>query len=296
MSGVYRINPRIRAYGKARIDVTRRAKDEEEWQNLWKPPAHAYPFSAGEGWKFCIEYKVDDYAAEIGFFIDSLGFLVNSFSPSFAQFTDPDQSFFFSVTAVQEGEQSTPPEALRIQIKVSDLVATVTELENRGIPIEQQPTPVQEGARLHFAVFRTPHGIPIDLWGELEPAVPPSQGSSQESDSGLERIEVEEEEEGVPQSSEEEEPVETGAVISVAESIEGEETVEEKPASTREPIGFWSQFSKSVTGLKGKSLHSVIPNRDPAEKPNPGNGEITYTPIEEEGSDTDDSSTDEEYP
>ncbi len=38
MPSNYHINPRIRAYGKARIDVTRRAKDEIEWQKLWREP------------------------------------------------------------------------------------------------------------------------------------------------------------------------------------------------------------------------------------------------------------------
>ncbi len=81
MSPAPHISPRVRAYGKARIDITRRAKDEEEWRRLWKAPSQPYPFTAGEGWKFNLVYTVDDYAAEIGFFIDVLGFQVLAFSP-----------------------------------------------------------------------------------------------------------------------------------------------------------------------------------------------------------------------
>lgn len=167
MSAQYHINPRIRAYGKARIDITRRASDEEEWQSKWRPPLHPYPFTPGEGWRFCFEYKVDDFAAEVGFFIDILGFDVLAFSPSYAQFADPNNDFCFSIVAAEEGEPSTDPDTIRLQFKVEHIHETVKTLEARGIVFEQKPVSPDGQANLLVGYFRSPHGVCIDLFSEI---------------------------------------------------------------------------------------------------------------------------------
>lgn len=167
MSGKFPINPRFRAYGKARIDIARRARTRRDWDTLWKEPVNPFPFRWGEHWKQCIEYRVDDYAAEVGFFIDILGLPVNAFDERYAQFTGPGGEFYFAVVPVNEGETSTPVEALRMQFMVADLQKTVAELEARGVVMEIKPQPCAPDSALHIASFRTPHGIAVDLWGKL---------------------------------------------------------------------------------------------------------------------------------
>jgi catechol 2,3-dioxygenase-like lactoylglutathione lyase family enzyme len=169
MATNYPINPRVRALGKARLDVARRAQSPADWQSLWKPPAHPFPFTWGERWKQCVEYRVDDFAAEIGFFIDILGLPINALDPDYAMFTSPDGDFFFAVVPAEAGA-TTPPDAIRLQFLVADLYTTAEELESRGIAFEHPPQPVQPGAALHVATFLTPHGICIDLWGIVEKA------------------------------------------------------------------------------------------------------------------------------
>jgi hypothetical protein len=165
METKYPVNSKMRAYGKARIDITKRAKDEQDWQENWREQLHPYPLKFADGWKTCFEYKVDDFAAEIGFFIDFLGFPSSAFSPSYAQFTSPEGDFFIGVSAVQEGEDSSSPDTLRIQFNVLDLFDTISELEDRGIVFEQQPQPIQNNSEIMVGSFRSPHGICIDLWG-----------------------------------------------------------------------------------------------------------------------------------
>jgi catechol 2,3-dioxygenase-like lactoylglutathione lyase family enzyme len=161
----FHVNPKFRAYGKARLDIARRADNPEDWNRLWKRPAYPFPFNWGNHWKQCVEYRVDDFAAEVGFFIDILGLPVNAFDPDYAMFTSPDGDFYFSVVPAVEGEPSTPPDAFRIQFMVEDIQETALELERRGIPFEQWPQPCYEGSSLQIGYFRTPHGICIDLWG-----------------------------------------------------------------------------------------------------------------------------------
>jgi catechol 2,3-dioxygenase-like lactoylglutathione lyase family enzyme len=173
MATQYRVDPRVRAYGKARIDVTRRAHDEREWQSLWHEPRFPFPFTWADGWKQCMQYTVEDFAAEIGFFIDVLGFPVSAFSPNYAQFTSPDQAFFFGVAAAHEGGQVTPPDSLGIQFMLSDLESAIQQLEQRGVVFERKPE--AGAASPPIAVLRTPHGVSIELWGapQAQPAVQP---------------------------------------------------------------------------------------------------------------------------
>src|SRR5574341_376456 len=191
MATQYRVDPRIRAYGKARIDVTRRAHDEREWQSLWHEPRYPFPFTWGDGWKQCMQYTVADFAAEIGFFIDILGFPVSAFSPNYAQFTSPDQAFYFSVVAVQEGGQITSPDSLSIQFMLDDLEGTILKLEQRGIVFERKPEPGAISPPI--AVLRSPHGVSLELWGvpQAQPEVQPEVIQSAEladfwSDEGAE--------------------------------------------------------------------------------------------------------------
>lgn len=165
----YHVNPRFRAYGKARIDIAQRAASRDDWDRLWKKSTYPFPFSWRDSWKQCFEYKVVDFPAEVGFFIDILGFPVNAFDPDYAMFTSPNGEFYFSVVPALEREEATPPDAIRLQFMVDQIFETAVELERRGIKFEQWPTRSSENSSLLIASFRTPNGIGIDLWGfELE--------------------------------------------------------------------------------------------------------------------------------
>jgi hypothetical protein len=207
MATQYRVNPRVRAYGKARIDVTRRARDEREWQELWHEPRFPFPFTWGDSLKQCMQYTVEDFAAEIGFFIDILCFPVSAFSTNYAQFTSPDQAFFF---AVREGGEITPPDSLSIQFMLKDLAGTIQQLEGRGIVFEHKPE--AGAASPAIAVLRSPHGVRIELWEtpQLQLAVQPEAIKSEEladfwSDVGDEKSPAQMQFEDVEEASQSEE-------------------------------------------------------------------------------------------
>jgi len=169
------INPRIRAYGKARLDIARRVQTQEDWDALWKPPTHAFPFtfSQANSWKQCLEYHVDDFAAEVGFWIDILGLQVIAFSPDYVQFNSPGGEFTFAVSSTFDGQPSTPPWSVRIQFYVQNLTGTVKELEHRSLSFDRLPMLQHPDSTLYSATFSTPHGIAIDLVGEIEPSQTP---------------------------------------------------------------------------------------------------------------------------
>lgn len=167
------INPRFRAYGKARIDIAQRAATREDWDRLWKKSTYPFPFSWGKSWKQCIEYKVADFPAEVGFFIDILGFPVNAFDPDYAMFTSPDGDFYFSVVPVENKAEVTSPDSIRLQFMVERIMDTAVELQRRGVKFDQWPGLSSSSSSLIIGSFRTPNGISIDLWGFERPEQDP---------------------------------------------------------------------------------------------------------------------------
>jgi len=175
------VNPRVRAYGKARLDIASRVQTHADWERLWKRPTYPFPFTWGAYWKQCIEYKVDDFAAEVGFYTDILGLPVNALDPGYAMLTSPGGDFFIAFVPTPEGTRSTPPDAIRIQFMVADVFGTAKELERRGISLEQWPQPCAIGSSLYIGYFRTPHGICVDLWGQVEEQNSPEPETSLDS-------------------------------------------------------------------------------------------------------------------
>ncbi len=163
----HHINPRFRAYGKARLDIARRARSREEWERLWKPTMHPFAFRWGRRWKHCIEYRVDDFAAEVGFFLDVLGFPVHAFDENYAMFTSPDEAFHLAILPADKHHPATPPDALRLQFMLDNLESTVEDLRRRGVEFALPPQALKPGSSLHIAVFYTPHGLAVELWCEV---------------------------------------------------------------------------------------------------------------------------------
>ena len=156
---------RYRELGEARIEVSRQAKSREDWDRLWKAPLHPFPFEWGECWKQTAEYKVADFAAEVGFFIDIIGMTFNAIDPSYAMFTNEALDFCFSVVRAPEGVAPTPPDAIALEFMIDHLVETADTLRSRGVEFEAEPAPFGEGSPLCMCRFRTPNGIAVRLWG-----------------------------------------------------------------------------------------------------------------------------------
>jgi len=288
MSPAPHISPRVRAYGKARIDITRRAKDEEEWRRLWKAPSQPYAFTAGEGWKFNLVYTVDDYAAEIGFFIDVLGFQVLAFSPSQAQLASADGNFAFTVLTAKDEGSSTPPEALRLQLNVEAIIQTVRELERRGVSIDQQPTPVQAGSTWQIASFRTPHGVNIELLSEslADDASPTSVHKFIEGAS----IQLwDDDPTGIDEQDLEDDEPETAAGEEQAEDMLGEQQQVDQPGEYQPTL--WPRIPGGVGGLN-------VSKTNPGQTIKPGNGniELTYDKLDEDNVEGDGIDIDEDFP
>ncbi|MFH0766457.1 MAG: VOC family protein [Calditrichota bacterium] len=155
-----------RKHGYDRLEIARKSKSPEEWNQLWTPPKHPFSFQWTDWWKMTVEYKVDDFPAEVGFYIDILGCPINALDHAYAMFTGPNEDFHISVVPTPTGERPTAPDAFKIEFMVKNIQEYAEELENRGVTFKQKVQRYgQEGSKFKNGWFRTPHGIVIMLWG-----------------------------------------------------------------------------------------------------------------------------------
>jgi hypothetical protein len=85
---------------------------------------------------------------------------------------------------------------------LADLFDACEALAQRGVIFDQQAQPVGPNAHLWIAAFRTPHGIPIELWGMVEA---PQLEEIKEDNSPLDEDGAEQFETGEPEAAELEE-------------------------------------------------------------------------------------------
>jgi hypothetical protein len=157
-----------REYGKKRLEIPAKAKSMADWQAMWYDAINPYPFKWGDCWKGNIQYSVDDYDAEVGFWLDMIGLDSNVFSPDFAMLMTPDKVFTFSIVTAGAGG-STPPSAIKIEFMLEGIRSSAVQLESRGVVFEVPVHEDGQGSCLYTGTLRTPHGIAVNLWGVEKP-------------------------------------------------------------------------------------------------------------------------------
>lgn len=155
---------KCRVFGKKRLEISNTCKSSEDWQSLWVASEYPFNFKAGACWTFTVEYKVADFEAELGFFIDILGLDSNALDTEYAMIMEPEGKYYFSIVKTSP-EKVTPVDAIRLEFMLDDIKKVSEELINRGIEFEQVPKPYGEGSPMYRGTLRTPNGIQIALWG-----------------------------------------------------------------------------------------------------------------------------------
>ncbi len=155
--------------GESRVKSISGINSPEEWAEKWLNSVHEFPFDFAECWNMTVEYVVDNFEAELGFYIDILGFSINALDSAYAMVTGPNDDFHVSFVPRAPGMSSTPPEALKIEFMVKNIMTLVKELKARGIEFESEPGPYGgSDSSFYTGVYRTPHGIRISLWSIIE--------------------------------------------------------------------------------------------------------------------------------
>lgn len=156
--------------GQERLASAANATSQDDWNNLVASLPYQFPFDWGDCWRQSTEYRVCDFAAEVGFYTDILGFSIMVLGSNYAMFTSPDKAFNVAFVPVKHGDE-TPPNAIAIEFMVGNIVDTVKRLQERGVDFESIPTLPDSQPVLTMAAFRTPNGIQLRLWSVVSPEV-----------------------------------------------------------------------------------------------------------------------------
>jgi hypothetical protein len=154
---------RCRTYGIERLRAAAAIHTRRDVERMWREPANPFAFAFADGWKHTVALRIMDFPAEVGFYVDVLGFAANAIAADYVMLTSPRREFFLSL--VQAGKRAaTPPETISLEFMVSGLRATVDALRTRGIAVSSA-SPHSSGSPLHRASLDTPNGFKLTLWG-----------------------------------------------------------------------------------------------------------------------------------
>jgi hypothetical protein len=158
-----------RSFGVERLRVAASIHTARDAERMWRQPANPFAFTFADCWKHTVALRIMDFPAEVGFYVDVLGFAANAVSTDYVMLTSPRREFYLSL--VQAGKRAaTPPETISLEFMVSGLRATVDALRARGIAVSSA-APLSTGSPLHRAWLDSPNGFRLTLWGfERQPA------------------------------------------------------------------------------------------------------------------------------
>lgn len=113
------------------------------------------------GWKQTFEYPVKDFFAEVGFYLDAMGFAIASLSEDYALFTTPKEEFAFSF---KKSDSQADLSGFRLDIFTNELDTVLAEVKSRGL--EHRVFEGSPGQRV--IGLTTPSGLPVEIWSGFE--------------------------------------------------------------------------------------------------------------------------------
>jgi predicted enzyme related to lactoylglutathione lyase len=159
---------RARELGRARIDALIPGMRASADAAPWAPAAAGPAFAIGTCWTQCTFYAVDDFEAEVGFYLDILGLKAFTLNAESAMISSAKNEFYIGINRADEDQPATNAASLRVQFMVDDIETVTAELEARGVVFDERPAPESDGSPMWFGTLRAPSGVRVDLWGMRE--------------------------------------------------------------------------------------------------------------------------------
>lgn len=153
----------LKELGRNRMEIVRTNSSKEELDAAW-PQVPEFAFEWGDCWNACVEYSVEDFDAEVAFYLDGLGCRPNALSVDYAMFKAPDDSFYIGFNRASESLPATPSGALHVCFMVRNVAKTIDELERRGVTVVSRPEPQGKEGVMVKGVLQSPNGTIVDLW------------------------------------------------------------------------------------------------------------------------------------
>ncbi len=166
------LHERCRAFGEERIEALARCKEPGDFQKLWPAGKADWPFTWGECWKAVPIIHLEDYAAELGFFVDVLGFQSFATWEGGCFLAAPESEFKLGLADTREGT-AVDPASFQLDLMVGNIEEAAATLVERGV-IERADLHPEWGEeqRMRTLCLKSPNGISLKLWGNLAGEAP----------------------------------------------------------------------------------------------------------------------------
>jgi Glyoxalase/Bleomycin resistance protein/Dioxygenase superfamily len=156
------------ALGRDRLALAESIQSPEEWKDKWKDAKHEYPFTWGECWKAHVVFAVPHFEAELGFYLDILGFGMNAMWDNHAMLVSPDKGFSF-VIKKGSADMHARPATVHLEFMLGNIEEAFASLRARGVPLTTELVAEWgEDNAMRTCGIKTPSGYCIKLWGMVQ--------------------------------------------------------------------------------------------------------------------------------
>jgi catechol 2,3-dioxygenase-like lactoylglutathione lyase family enzyme len=150
--------------GKSRLETLSKIRSPEDFEKMWKEPQDAAVLKWGDCWKACVEFAVPQLEAEVGFYIEVLGFGINATWDNRVMLISSDGAYTFTLYSDKDAQ---PANALKMQFMVSNIAEIDAAMRKCGVPYVQELKKVWgENNDMKTIVVKTPSGIDLTVWGK----------------------------------------------------------------------------------------------------------------------------------
>ena len=132
-----------------------------------EPAPVDYPFRWGDCWTGNIGVAVADLEAEIGFWVDVMGFRPFVFFDETLMFRSPDNTFGMSLSRATD--EAPPSDSITVELMLENIEEAVERLRERGAEFDRMLHPVWgEENTMRTSELTSPAGFHIILWGIVQ--------------------------------------------------------------------------------------------------------------------------------
>ena len=160
------------ALGRERLALAEALQTPEDWKEKWKDAKHDYPFTWGDCWKAHVVFAVPHFEAELGFYLDVMGFGLNAMWDDHAMLISPDKEFSF-VICKGNPEKHAKPESVHLEFMIGNIEEAFTALQERGVPMSGELN-AEWGDEHRMRTFEltSPSGYELKIWGMIQAPAP----------------------------------------------------------------------------------------------------------------------------
>ena len=141
-------------------------ENREERRELLSNNKYSFDITLDDSRKQWTEYHVDNFEAELGFYVDILGMKAQSLNQDYAVVHNEPREFYIGFWRASKDKPATPTGSISICFFFENIRNGVAKLKDRGVEFTDNIKPFpDENGTCRLAKLKTPNNHNIEIWG-----------------------------------------------------------------------------------------------------------------------------------